>query len=106
MAVSGVAHSQGGRLAAVFYPFEHSSPYASDRYERVEDGLVINDVTEDDAGVYKCKAMVISTGQLKMMHIRVEVLIPPLITGPEPLTKVFEGESMQVSSMIRGTLNG
>ena len=73
------------------------------KYRVVEDGLEIYDVDESDAGVYKCKAMVISTGQLKMMHIRVEVDVAPEIIGPEPITHVFAGGPTVLSCLAEGT---
>jgi hypothetical protein len=45
-AVSGVAHPQGRRPAAVFYPFEHPMPYAHD--ERMKDMAVLFESSGDN----------------------------------------------------------
>lgn len=37
------------------------------------DGLLIQNVTEADDGVYTCRAIVIETGELSERNIRVEV---------------------------------
>ena len=73
------------------------------KYRIVEDGLEVFDVDETDAGKYKCKAMVISTGQLKMMHIHVDVDVSPKIIGPEPITQVFAGGPATLHCQAEGT---
>lgn len=45
----------------------------TDRYTVVSDGISIDNVAEEDGGMYSVKAMVASTGQLKRVDINVEV---------------------------------
>jgi hypothetical protein len=40
LAVSGVAHLQGKRLAAVFYPFGHPTPYSYGRWYRGSEAVL------------------------------------------------------------------
>lgn len=42
------------------------------------DGLLIKNVTESDDGVYNCRAIVITSGELNDRSIRVEVIIHAL----------------------------
>lgn len=45
------------------------------RYIIETDGLLIQNVTEADDGMYTCRAIVIDTGELSERNIRVEVSI-------------------------------
>ncbi|XP_044749607.1 fasciclin-2 isoform X2 [Coccinella septempunctata] len=72
-----------------------------ERYIVVNGGLTIKNVRESDDGVYRCTAVVISTGQIKSTEIRVEVLIPPKIE-PIPTVSVTEGESAIVKCKATG----
>jgi neural cell adhesion molecule len=73
----------------------------SDRYVVQNEGLLIKNVKESDDGVYKCTAVVVSTGQIKVKNIKVEVIIPPEI---EQMTKVsvIEGETAWTKCVATG----
>jgi neural cell adhesion molecule len=45
----------------------------SDRYVVQNEGLLIKNVKESDDGVYKCTAVVVSTGQIKVKNIKVDM---------------------------------
>ncbi|XP_045480694.1 fasciclin-2 isoform X2 [Harmonia axyridis] len=72
-----------------------------DRYIVEQQGLTIKNVRESDDGVYRCTAVVISTGQIKSTEIKVEVLIPPKIE-PIPTVSVTEGDSASVKCIASG----
>ncbi|XP_054257112.1 fasciclin-2-like isoform X1 [Macrosteles quadrilineatus] len=75
----------------------------NDRYVIDNDGLVIKNVTEDDDGIYICRAIVLDTGELSERNIKVEVHIPPSFDDKMPTTvEVVEGESASVTCMARG----
>ncbi|XP_018331248.1 fasciclin-2 isoform X2 [Agrilus planipennis] len=72
-----------------------------DRYIVKANGLIIKDVRESDDGLYKCTAVVISTGEIQIRNIRVEVQIPPKI---EPMNnlEIVEGERAQIMCKASG----
>lgn len=45
------------------------------------DGLVIQNVTEEDDGIYICRAIVLDTGELNERNIKVEVSRLSILTG-------------------------
>ncbi|CAH0560938.1 unnamed protein product [Brassicogethes aeneus] len=65
------------------------------------DELLIKNVTEADDGVYKCTAVVLSTGQIKTRDIKVEVQVPPKIV-PMNTISVVEGETASVTCSAHG----
>ncbi|XP_060530160.1 fasciclin-2-like isoform X2 [Cylas formicarius] len=73
----------------------------SEKYIRTNDGLVLNNVTELDDGVYKCSAIVVETGAYKIRSIKVEVQVPPKISPIEPIS-VVEGETASAQCSATG----
>ncbi|KAL3267024.1 hypothetical protein HHI36_011167 [Cryptolaemus montrouzieri] len=72
-----------------------------ERYIIVQGGLLIKNVRESDDGVYKCTAVVSTTGQFKSREIKVEVLIPPKVETIQEVS-VVEGESAFVKCKATG----
>ncbi|CAI6366710.1 unnamed protein product [Macrosiphum euphorbiae] len=67
------------------------------------DGLLIQNVTAEDDGLYKCRAIVLDTGNIQDRDIRVEVHIPPTF-APDQVSKleVVEGEMASVRCAANG----
>ncbi|PSN54959.1 Fasciclin-2 [Blattella germanica] len=57
------------------------------------DGLTIKNATEEDDGIYTCRAIVIDTGELAERNIRVEVHTPPKIAKMNTDLRIIEGET-------------
>ncbi|XP_065158421.1 fasciclin-2 isoform X2 [Atheta coriaria] len=72
----------------------------NDRYFSDTKGLLIKNVRESDDGVYTCRAVVVSTGNIKERNIKVEVHIPPVI---EEIKEVSIVEGEQASIQCKGT---
>ncbi|XP_066245043.1 fasciclin-2 isoform X2 [Euwallacea similis] len=73
----------------------------TEKYIRDIDGLIISNVTEADDGVYKCSALVPSTGVYKTRNIKVEIQVPPKIL-PMKSIEVVEGETASVQCTATG----
>jgi len=74
-----------------------------DRYVIDNDGLVIQNVTEADDGIYICRAIVLDTGELSERNIKVEVHTAPRFEEDMPsVVEVVEGESASVTCVARG----
>ncbi|XP_066142214.1 fasciclin-2 isoform X2 [Euwallacea fornicatus] len=73
----------------------------TEKYIKRTDGLFISNVTEADDGVYKCSALVPSTGVYKTRNIKVEVHVPPKIFPMNPI-EVVEGETASVQCTAIG----
>ncbi|XP_050056028.1 fasciclin-2 isoform X4 [Aphis gossypii] len=67
------------------------------------DGLLIQNVTAEDDGLYKCRAIVLDTGNILDRDIRVEVHIPPTF-APDQVSQleVVEGEMASVRCAANG----
>lgn len=68
---------------------------SDDRHIVESHGLLLKNVKEADDGVYTCRAVVVSTGQIAFRVIRVEVQVPPTIM-PMDTVAIIEGESASV----------
>ncbi|XP_055603627.1 fasciclin-2 isoform X3 [Uranotaenia lowii] len=66
---------------------------SSGRYVIENRGLLIKNVSEADDGLYTCRAVVISTGELAKRVIRVEVQIKPEVQKLPPVLNAVEGQS-------------
>lgn len=49
------------------------------RFIKDTDGLLIQNVTAEDDGIYKCRAIVLDTGNIQDRDIRVEVRAGPIV---------------------------
>ncbi|XP_025420023.1 fasciclin-2-like isoform X1 [Sipha flava] len=67
------------------------------------DGLLIQNVTAEDDGIYKCRAIVLDTGSILDRDIRVEVHIPPTF-APDQVSQleVVEGDMASVRCAANG----
>lgn len=63
----------------------------NEKYVVQTNALLIRNVQESDDGTYSCRAAVISTGELDIRYIKVEVQIPPTIEPMQPLD-IIEGD--------------
>ncbi|XP_021918912.1 fasciclin-2 isoform X4 [Zootermopsis nevadensis] len=72
------------------------------RYIIETDGLLIQNVTEADDGMYTCRAIVIDTGELSERNIRVEVHIPPKFEKMESSVTMVESETASVTCRAHG----
>ncbi|XP_021704152.1 fasciclin-2 isoform X4 [Aedes aegypti] len=66
---------------------------SSGRYVIENRGLLIRNVSENDDGLYTCRAAVISTGELAKRVIRVEVQIKPEVQQLPTTLNAVEGQS-------------
>ncbi|XP_033219613.1 fasciclin-2-like isoform X2 [Belonocnema kinseyi] len=64
--------------------------------------LKLKKVTEDDDGIYTCRASVPTTGELKERNIRVEVHIKPVIEELDSTIEIVEGETTDIVCKARG----
>lgn len=92
---------QGNPPPTVDWYKQDQNIVTQDRYITVDGGLIIKNVRPSDDGVYKCTAVVSSTGQYKSQEIRLEVLIPPTIKEMKPIS-VVEGESAYIQCKGEG----
>ncbi|XP_017782397.1 PREDICTED: fasciclin-2 isoform X2 [Nicrophorus vespilloides] len=68
---------------------------SSDRYVTDNKGLLIKNVRESDDGLYTCRAVVVSTGNVKERNIKVEVQVPPQLNELKEIS-IIEGEQASV----------
>ncbi|PZC84977.1 hypothetical protein B5X24_HaOG203298 [Helicoverpa armigera] len=68
------------------------------------EGLIVKNVTNDDEGVYKCSASVLSTGEEIETDIVAKVMTIPVITqlSASPETVVASGESLMLQCVSEG----
>ncbi|KAJ9592055.1 hypothetical protein L9F63_001394, partial [Diploptera punctata] len=66
------------------------------------DGLIIKKATEEDDGVYTCRAIVIDTGELAERNIHVQVHTPPKIGDMKRDEKFTEGETHSIQCLAHG----
>lgn len=73
------------------------------RFIKDTDGLLIQNVTAEDDGIYKCRAIVLDTGNIQDRDIRVEVHVPPTF-APDQVSQleVVEGEMASVRCAANG----
>ncbi|XP_050547079.1 fasciclin-2-like isoform X1 [Daktulosphaira vitifoliae] len=75
----------------------------SSRFVKETDGLVIQNVTAEDDGIYKCRAIVLDTGNIQDKNIRVEVHIPPtFVPNQVSQLELVEGEMASVQCTANG----
>ncbi|XP_050443303.1 fasciclin-2 isoform X2 [Adelges cooleyi] len=73
------------------------------RFVKEYDGLVIQNVTAEDDGIYKCRAIVLDTGNIKDRDIRVEVHIPPTFAADQvSQLELVEGDMASVQCAANG----
>jgi len=60
-----------------------------------QDGVLIKQITQDDEGVYRCRAKVPQLGSIEYKDIKVEVYSPPvIIEAPENITGVEKEQAV------------
>lgn len=76
----------------------------SNRYQQVDDGLIINNVTEMDEGIYTCTATVLERTSLKDKDIKVMVEREPYLDTEhyKKQVDVIEGETVSIDCPIAG----
>ncbi|CAB3255827.1 unnamed protein product [Arctia plantaginis] len=74
------------------------------KYQFVADGLIVKNVTNEDAGIYKCTASIPSTGEEDELDIEVQIMTPPVIQKllASPEDTVIEGESLIIECIAEG----
>nr|XP_049700543.1 fasciclin-2 isoform X1 [Helicoverpa armigera] len=74
------------------------------KYQFMPEGLIVKNVTNDDEGVYKCSASVLSTGEEIETDIVAKVMTIPIITqlSASPETVVASGESLMLQCVSEG----
>lgn len=72
------------------------------RYSQVADGLMIKNITQDDNGVYTCRATVDEEGRVDERRILVEVHIPPKITEEMRDFELIKGDNVRISCKASG----
>ncbi|XP_059086244.1 fasciclin-2-like isoform X2 [Tigriopus californicus] len=64
------------------------------RYVIETDGLLIKDITQEDAGTYTCRAKVLERGSLEERDIKLEVHVPPAwIEQPSDVKGIEQGKA-------------
>ncbi|XP_026730730.1 fasciclin-2-like isoform X1 [Trichoplusia ni] len=74
------------------------------KYQFMPTGLIIKNVNNDDDGIYKCSASVLSTGEEVEEDIDVKVMTPPMITdlSASPGAVVTAGEPVTIQCNAEG----
>ncbi|XP_013194945.2 fasciclin-2 isoform X1 [Amyelois transitella] len=77
----------------------------SHKYNEVEDGLIINNVTEDDRGIFVCFVSDMETGAEVNRSINVKVITKPKVLDihADPHTTVVAGDTLILECIAEGT---
>ncbi|XP_075977012.1 fasciclin-2-like isoform X2 [Anticarsia gemmatalis] len=78
--------------------------YDTGKYEMMSEGLVVKNVTHEDAGIYRCSASVPITGEEAEVNINVKVMTIPVISSftASPESTVIVGESLFIECSAEG----
>ncbi|CAH0686269.1 unnamed protein product [Spodoptera exigua] len=76
----------------------------TEKYQIMPEGLIVKNVSNDDEGIYKCSASVLSTGEEVELDIQAKVMTPPVITQlyGSPDSVVANGESLMIQCSTEG----
>ncbi|XP_049875038.1 fasciclin-2-like isoform X2 [Pectinophora gossypiella] len=76
----------------------------NNKYDIIQVGLVIKNVTEDDAGTYRCKAQVLDTGENVDRYIKAEVMKVPVVKeiSANPNNVLVEGKPLTLDCLADG----
>nr|AAC47655.1 leechCAM [Hirudo medicinalis] len=77
----------------------------SERYTKVEDGLLIKNITTEDDGIYQCSANVENDGRFDFKTIKVEVHVPPTMVEGPGTNEGVEDDEITVSCKGEGYPN-